>query len=155
MRRTVEEGLTASKVAQQWPRLRSVTCYILESHDLSKVDGTNCAAASGVEASKSAAGALPMHKPSGEASLHPQRAVPSPGSVPGWQVLEAGEDMLYELMQAQPSSFESGWPASNGAIASVLTAYTKSLFVLTRAAAEAVMDLESSAAGSAVGGVAE
>jgi hypothetical protein len=62
-------------------------------------------------------------------------------AVTGIEVKDAGQELLHELLQAQPNSFEGCWPASNGAMASVLTAYMKSLFVLTRAAAEAVMDL--------------
>lgn len=62
-------------------------------------------------------------------------------AVPGSDVREIGEKMLSELLQAQPGCFEGCWPASHGAMAAVLTAYLKSLFVLSRAAAEAVLEL--------------
>jgi len=156
MRRTVQEGLTAAKVAQQWPRLRSVTCYILESKQAlpsgraSPSGDSTCDGAVSVRTGSDSVLSVPV--------LHPVKAVSTAAgvhaaggaetasgaaapSVPGGEVRTMGDALLGELLQAQPGCFEGCWPASTGALAAVLTAYMKSLFVLTRAAGEAVMDL--------------
>lgn len=162
MRRTVREGLTAGKVAQEWPRLRSVTCYILESKQslpstaVSPAAGadsesgavsvqTDCdsiqsvPAAAAATASSSFGGTV-----SGGLANSGGACDSAPGDAPvvqGDDVRAMGDALLSELLHAQPGCFEGCWPASTGALAAVLTAYMKSLFVLSRAAGEAVMDL--------------
>ncbi len=153
MRRTVQEGLTASKVAQQWPRLRSVTCYILESKRQLAAVSTSGAVSVRTDSDSvhsvppptlSGGGAGGQAAPSDGATddgVKTKAVVTDTHAVPGSDVREIGEKMLSELLQAQPGCFEGCWPASHGAMAAVLTAYLKSLFVLSRAAAEAVLEL--------------
>ncbi len=62
--------------------------------------------------------------------------------VPASAVTAAGQVLHDALLEAHPGCFGGSPPASNGAMAAVLTSYMKSLFVLTRAAGEAGIGLD-------------
>ena len=145
MRRTVQEGLTAAKVAQQWPRMRLATCYVLDSekhHAEELVTGvalSMCTASKGGQpqaALRTGVCEGMMQAGAGEAFIPASMA-----SVPAATVSESAEVLLQSLLASHPDCFQGSPPTSNGAMAAVLTSYMKSLFVLTRAAGEAVIGL--------------